>query len=911
MVATMLLQQRVYYAVHIRACENGGIIMKRIASVASLVMCLAAGVRAADQNPMPDLNNAFFTVVLEGFFPGEARGGAVKRINIYTLRLDGKWISALGTPTIQGRPIWNTARMLVDPSGLELRDNRLTGTLRITLVPDPWVPKDQKARVATATIDATVGPPSAAEQLGTLSGTWKATIPGTDEELAAAGLQARGEGRISGGVGKPTIPDVSDASYDLAMYNLIPGKTGDGFHRRRAISLGVQQGKIVSARLGQMDMRHNMYDFETIETPDEYRLDPHSFSCRLRFQAQSLDGDTVNFNISLEGRRVADFMVGTWKGIYVTDDGRETPVEGFFRGDARKGAVVSEMMKDDRPWFVPVKDHRPFAPGEHPRLFFRKSDVPELRRRAETPEGKKIIARLRLLLNGSDGESMTTIFNPATKAYDTNKYKARPGAYSISHAAGYGFLYQLTGDAKYAGFARQCIEKAWAGQRSFDDRYSWVAPGGELRAGPTLGWYAVAYDLCYDAWDPEFRTKVALAIQNYSDTAGGEWNKPEGITLRKMVLTPKQGPASNHYGAVVGGSGLAVLAIKDDPGTDRELLQKYMEVLERQVVRHFLGGWGDGGYYSEGWGASSVGTQGGFLCFLQALKVAWGHDYMNVDRTSVSYLTMVPRCLMIIGPPAVMPYRSNMPPSYGSENFYRERDGFSHGGHYCENFGAIADKFKPALLWTYNHMVEPDREKDDFDTPSLYPHRPMMALINWPTFSGITEKNPAEVMPRVTRDRLYEYFVFRNRWQDTNDILTTFIINYPKGTRPRDVMVWGLGLRLTLGEPRPGAKVTHFQPGSDGSGTVTAGEFAIAIDYSGASGADALIITTAAAGKQPPQSPKARLLTLQGTPSLTVLTLSSTGQHPEIKRDGNTITAGGQTITFADGKFTLAKFRTQ
>ena len=38
----------------------------------------------------------------------------------------------------------------------------------------------------------------------------------------------------------------------------------------------------------------------------------------------------------------------------------------------------------------------------------------------------------------------------------------------------------LTRAKKYAEFARQCIETAWEGQRNFDDRYAWVAPGGEL-----------------------------------------------------------------------------------------------------------------------------------------------------------------------------------------------------------------------------------------------------------------------------------------------------------------------------------------------------------------------------------------------------------------------------------------------
>ena len=49
---------------------------------------------------------------------------------------------------------------------------------------------------------------------------------------------------------------------------------------------------------------------------------------------------------------------------------------------ARKGGP---MNVDDRPWFVPVEDFEPPQPGEHPRLLFRRSDLPALRKKAETP----------------------------------------------------------------------------------------------------------------------------------------------------------------------------------------------------------------------------------------------------------------------------------------------------------------------------------------------------------------------------------------------------------------------------------------------------------------------------------------------------------------------------------------------
>ena len=558
---------------------------------ALLISPLAARAAAPASGPASgpakaDPDNGQWSVTLVGFFPGEAKKSAEpKRLNCYMVRRDGKWAAALATPTNSGRPVWNSAFMLVDPSGATVKDGKLTGTLAVTLVPDPWVPKDQKTRTATVTLNATVTPDPAAGEgkpFAKVAGSWKADIAGPEEELKAALLQPHGEGEITGAVGPIHADDTADASYDLGMYGLIPGKTGDEFQRRRALSLGVKGGKVVSLRLGQMDMRHNAYDYETAKTPKDFTVTPNTFGGDVSFAADTLDGGRAQFKLTLKGQRVHDFAAGTWAGSYADAEGKHHEVSGFFKGNIRPGAFESASARDDRPWFVEVAGFKAPQPGEHPRLFFRKSDVPELRRRAETPEGRQMVARLRKQLNGSDGESMPTVFNPAKQAYEKNNFKDQVGAYTISHAAGFGFLYQLTGDKKYADLARQCVEKGWEGQRSSDDRYAWVAPGGELRAGPSVGWTAAAYDLCYDAWPEDFRVKVAQSIQNYSDAKGGEWNNPEGITLRKMVLTPRQGPGSNHFGAVAGGCGMAVLAIKDDPGTDRELLNTYAEMLERR-----------------------------------------------------------------------------------------------------------------------------------------------------------------------------------------------------------------------------------------------------------------------------------------------------------------------------------------
>ena len=73
--------------------------------------------------------------------------------------------------------------------------------------------------------------------------------------------------------------------------------------------------------------------------------------------------------------------------------------------------VVCGSLTAGEPWPAPVKGFVEPVTGEHPRLFFRKADVPELRRRAtETEEGQAIVARLRTLL-GNNGEKLPEDWN--------------------------------------------------------------------------------------------------------------------------------------------------------------------------------------------------------------------------------------------------------------------------------------------------------------------------------------------------------------------------------------------------------------------------------------------------------------------------------------------------------------------
>jgi hypothetical protein len=128
-------------------------------------------------------------------------------------------------------------------------------------------------------------------------------------------------------------------------------------------------------------------------------------------------------------------------------------------------------------------------------------------------------------------------FSKATKAYDA-KQDLPLGAYTLWHGMGFGMLYQITGEKKYAALGRECVQKAFDGVRDTDDRLSWMGPAEFMRAGPSMSAIAEAYDLCYDGWDPDFRQKVALEIQEWAIPAPRTGSSPGGWKESRRARSP-------------------------------------------------------------------------------------------------------------------------------------------------------------------------------------------------------------------------------------------------------------------------------------------------------------------------------------------------------------------------------------
>ncbi len=552
-----------------------------------------------------------------------------------------------------------------------------------------------------------------------------------------------------------------------------------------------------------------------------------------------------------------------WRGSAETELGRdrdEGPRHAWFYSRAvttqrRPDGTVPygyRAMPDERtaPWHVAVPDHPAVAAGEHPRLLFRRSELPALRHKARSPEGQAILKRLRQLLDGDDGEHMTTRFNPAGKAYSDQKSEPPIGTYTIGHAAGYGLLYQLSGDSKYAEFGRQYFEKALAGTRDRDGRYSFRQPGGALRAGPTLGWMAVGYDLCYDGWDAATRERFGRALFAYREQMDGA--RPEKSVIDLEHLTSgTMPPYSNHFGMQVGGAALVLLALSREPWADQPRIDALLHDAEQSLVRNLAEGFGDGGFFAEGDGTGSMSSQIVFLSALQAWGNVTGQDFFNAPRPNARMLTLkwIYQTVFRDGRPDFWPVRGGYPHNVWS------REGQSGAGYFAVGLGSVTDDQRAAMKWCYDRFLAPtDAARGaPFDTASVYPHFAVSAFVNWPV--DLPEKNPAQVLPHVYRDSVSGFYCWRDRWQDENDTVITVLTNETRGymgaKADSALMVNSRGRHFTWGTITGGSP-RHWSasPRGETSALTLADGTAFGVDFSRASGADLMLVTTGRAEGQ-------------------------------------------------------------
>ena len=350
--------------------------MRRLAALALLIaICTGTqslvGQGAAE--PGADLDNVTWTLRCNDFF------AAGKPLNIYASRRGGVWTAALATSRLwnQGNHYgWNLGRYVCDMSKVQVNGDWFQGKIQLTLTPDPWVPADHKPRHAVVEVDGKLAPPDTTPQAPLRS------VQGSYQAKLSAGIRADAadiQGDIAGGV-KPTPPDKQDdVSYVLTFRNLY--QDSDLY-----LKLGLKEGRIAIALAGRISFNGTPTDLRSLDVAQGVTVEAERIGGKFTIPEMSLDGaESRPIEISFQACRVGDFIASTYTARAHRAAGVVEVIDNCCDGMVVPGVFTGRVEPDSRPWLVPVKDWQPPQPSEHPRLLFRKSDLPRLRPRPKRP----------------------------------------------------------------------------------------------------------------------------------------------------------------------------------------------------------------------------------------------------------------------------------------------------------------------------------------------------------------------------------------------------------------------------------------------------------------------------------------------------------------------------------------------
>jgi hypothetical protein len=430
---------------------------------------------------------------------------------------------------------------------------------------------------------------------------------------------------------------------------------------------------------------------------------------------------------------------------------------GSYIGNYNNKTIQGKVTGTINPFTsTPVANFQPIQREEHPRLIFRKNQIPLLQEKAKTPAGKAILRQLNQSLKQSINYG----------GYVPN------GGY---HATGYCLLSVLNEDAKSAETAWEIVEK------------SMNTPGRRLlEQSAVVTGVALAYDLCYQQWGKERQKQAATWLYRQSDqllkgdspTKGG-WNSNAW---------------SNWQARAKGASGLAALAILDDPLLidETKLIQQsplyIAQRSERNIKRYFSTAIGNQGFGTEGDHYTTEPWVLTIIPFLQAYQNVLGQDLVTNSKAA----WMLPHYIM-----RSLSSDANFSiATYGRHRYYAGQYLFAMG------LGLVPKSFLPGVMWVFNRSIGLQGDQS-FGIQS--PYQAAYILAGYPEQAKML--NPAEILDHTLVDEEKGFYVFRNRWQDEQDFIASlYTLQQPLtgSWRFPDVgsfRIWGLGGRWAIPGP--------------------------------------------------------------------------------------------------------------
>lgn len=396
--------------------------------------------------------------------------------------------------------------------------------------------------------------------------------------------------------------------------------------------------------------------------------------------------------------------------------------------DARQGDSDGVLVVGD------FAEYFSFQPGNHPRLFFTASDVPELRYRAtQAPFASMVTALQAARLRNGDYEN-----------FDESHPYDRSLRAKID-----GFLYVLTGDESYALSARADVE--WVLENTTMPWASSALKGlNSYWMGSSV---AMAYDWCASSpnWDDAFLFRVSKAL----------------VDMGQMIIThggseQNANPSSNWQGGRGSAGGLTLLA------TDARFDPALLDAAYSRVVTYLNASTGNHPQ-SRGWSVEGIGytyyPYGLFVGpFGQAMARIDGRDLRADTPIAAGYQSLLTAAVAAAN---VYDY-GGIKPDWSVDNLHIRGEGI-----YGQAFYYIDASLLPATKWIYDRLMgtaAPDRARwDDTRGGTIW------SFLNYP--ADVIAQSPLEFYQwqrgGVDTDGI-GISTFRNQYQDGSDLLAQF-----------------------------------------------------------------------------------------------------------------------------------------
>lgn len=376
-----------------------------------------------------------------------------------------------------------------------------------------------------------------------------------------------------------------------------------------------------------------------------------------------------------------------------------------------------------------VPNHRPVEAGEHPRLIFREGGgLASLKRVAQSEWGRGVVQRMHQALKLMGKATIT----------GRNREVVREAGYK---AAGHGAVYALEGDAVAAMAAKktalsEVVLYPLKSRLSVMDRLS------------RLSGAALAYDLCYDAWDQPTRTKVRAFLVEESRAV-----------LEKVGASGAQGAPGPEYVTAWATAGLVELAVlgdrKDPEARDR------IAACEGAVIEYLRDAVAERGFGLHGESVKQAAFASGILPFVHANRLVLGRDLSKHPAVSAVLVPMIYQTvpdigMAILGPVTIAKDRSGL---------------FAMAGSF------VPEEERPAVAWLFR-CVGGDKYRG-----VVRPHQALYML-----GSGLQDVEPAAPQwPRFVRSDRAKLALFRTTWRDRDDIVAVL--------HHGDLRILGMGAR--------------------------------------------------------------------------------------------------------------------